>query len=322
MNEFSFINSIKQSHYKQSSLVKGVGDDGAVFRQQTQDIVTAVDTFVENIHFTRQTMPPFYIGYRALAANISDIAAMGGSPTFYLVSIIIPKTWSEKECLEIFSGMEEIGKEYRMDLIGGDTVSGSELAISITVIGYVNRGQARYRNLAKHHDVVFVTGTLGDSRAGLHMLLNQGDYINERYYKKRHQMPTPRVEFVNGLKSIPRMALNDISDGIANEAMEIAEASEVDICLVAEAIPVAQSFDQFTYQLQEKWKYFGGEDFEILGTVPTENWAQVQSVAAHVGVQVTEIGNVILPGTESGNVFLEKGSQVRSLTKSGYTHLR
>src|SRR5690625_3803632 len=84
MNEFYFINSIKQSHYKQSSLVKGVGDDGAVFRQQTQDIVTAVDTFVENIHFTRQTMPPFYIGYRALAANISDIAAMGGSPTFYL----------------------------------------------------------------------------------------------------------------------------------------------------------------------------------------------------------------------------------------------
>src|SRR5690625_5663650 len=111
------------------------------------------------------------------------------------------------------------------------------------------------------------------------------------------------------------MALNDISDGIANEAMEIAEASEVEICLVADAILVALSFDQFTYQLQEKWKYFCGEDFEILGTVPTENWAQVQSVAAHVGVQVTEIGNVILPGTESGNVFLEKGSQVRSLTK-------
>ena len=321
MDEFSFINSIKQSLYKQSSLVKGVGDDAAVFRQQTQDIVTAVDTFVENIHFTRQTMPPFYIGYRALVANISDIAAMGASPAFYLVSIIIPKTWTENECMEIFSGMKKVGKEYRMDLIGGDTVSGSELSISITVIGYVNRGQARYRSVAKDQDVVFVTGTLGDSRAGLHMLLNQGDYINESYFKERHQMPTPRIDFVNGLQQIPRMALNDISDGIANEATEIAEASEVDIHLVEEAIPLAESFDQFSDHLQEKWKYFGGEDFEILGTVPLKNWSHVQSVADRVGIQVTEIGKVVLPRKESGNVYLQKGNQVRPLTKNGYTHL-
>lgn len=321
MDEFSFINKVKQPFYKQSSLVKGVGDDAAVFRQQTKDIVTAVDTFVENIHFTRATMPPFYIGYRALAANISDIAAMGATPTFYLVSIIIPKTWTENECTAIFTGMKSIAKRYQMDLIGGDTVSGNELSISITVIGYVNGERARYRHLAKHKDVVFVTGTLGDSRAGLHMLLNQGNYRDEDYFKKRHQMPTPRVEFVNGLKDIPRMALNDVSDGVANEATEIAEVSQVDIYLVEEAIPIAPSFDQFPYTLQEKWKYFGGEDFEILGTVPIENWSQVQSVAEKVDLQVTEIGYVTLPRKESGSVFLEKGNQVHSLNKDGYTHL-
>src|SRR5690625_7583125 len=119
-----------------------------------------------------------------------DIVGIGSRPGVFFGTIIIPKTWTENECMEIFSGMKKVGKEYRMDLIGGDTVSGSELSISITVIGYVNRGQARYRNLAKHHDVVFVTGTLGDSRAGLLMLLNKGDKQNKRYYKKKHQMHT------------------------------------------------------------------------------------------------------------------------------------
>ena len=162
MDEFSFINLIKQDYYTQSTLIKGVGDDGAVFRQSSKDIVTAMDTFVEDIHFSRKTMRPFYIGYRALAANISDLAAMGASPAFYLVSIIIPKSWSEDELLQIFTGMKTLAKTFNMDLIGGDTVSGQQLSISITVIGYVQRGKARYRSSAQDGDIVFVTGTLGD----------------------------------------------------------------------------------------------------------------------------------------------------------------
>src|SRR5690625_2260349 len=133
-----------------------------------------------------------------------DIVGIGSRPGVFFGTIIIPKTWTENECMEIFSGMKKVGKEYRMDLIGGDTVSGSELSISITVIGYVNRGQARYRSVAKDQDVVFITGTLGDSRAGLHMLLNQGDYINESYFKERHEMTTPRIEFVKGIQKIDR----------------------------------------------------------------------------------------------------------------------
>src|SRR5690625_3696014 len=97
MDEFTFIDSIKQNVYKQPTIVKGIGDDGAVFRQTTKDIVTALDTFVEGIHFTRETITPYQLGYRVLATNLSDLAAMGALPAFYLVSITIPKTWNEKE---------------------------------------------------------------------------------------------------------------------------------------------------------------------------------------------------------------------------------
>src|SRR5690625_4792534 len=169
MDEFQFIDSIKPKSYTQHSIEKGIGDDAAVFRSMTYDTVTAVDTFVEDIHFSKKTMKFYHIGYRALAANISDMAAMGAEPKFYLVSITIPPGTSSKELQQMYSGMKEIATDYKMDLIGGDTVSGKQLVVCITIIGFVSRGKARYRSHASVGDIVFVTGTLGDSQAGLHI---------------------------------------------------------------------------------------------------------------------------------------------------------
>src|SRR5690625_389178 len=117
MDEFSFINSIKPSTYRQSSMIKGIGDDAAVIRESAEDIVTAVDVFVENVHFSRETMNPFHIGYRALAANLSDMAAMGATPTYYLVGAVVPKNWSSGELHEIFKGMRHLADKYAVDLI-------------------------------------------------------------------------------------------------------------------------------------------------------------------------------------------------------------
>src|SRR5699024_7772372 len=105
MNEFEFIDSIKQGQYRHPSIVKGIGDDAAVFRSSYQDIVTAVDSFVENVHFSRKTMDPYHIGYRILATNISDMAAMGAEPISYLTSIIIPNDWNDQELREIYQGL-------------------------------------------------------------------------------------------------------------------------------------------------------------------------------------------------------------------------
>src|SRR5690625_2364575 len=306
MDEFSFINTIKQQSYKQSSLQKGVGDDAAVFREFNQDIVTAVDVFVDNIHFSRQTMQPFHIGYKALAANISDLAAMGANPVYYLVAIVIPTTWKDEDITEIFSGMQLLANQYGLDLIGGDSVSGSELTISVTVIGYVNKNKARYRHQAKDDDVVFVTGTLGESRAGLHILQNNQRYKNEQYFIKRHQQPIPRIHFASALTNISRVSLNDISDGIANEAAEIAEASGVSIHLLEDKIPIDPSFTQFDRDNQYEWKYFGGEDFELLGTVSKQDWPKVKKAAAETNTKLTKVGFVTANG--KGNVYVHNSN--------------
>src|SRR5690625_40096 len=325
MDEFQFINKIKQDFYVQPSLHKGIGDDAAVIRENGQDIVTAVDIFVENIHFSRQTMQPFHIGYKALAANISDLAAMGATPAYYLVAVVIPKKWSEMELAEIFSGMQLLADRHNLDLIGGDTVSGNELTISITVIGYVNKDKARYRDQAKDGDIVFVTGTLGDSRAGLHILENPQTckYKDEQYFIKRHQQPTPRIHFASALNNISRVTLNDISDGIANEAAEIAEASNVAIHLYDEKIPVHPSFKQFNPYDQYQWKYFGGEDFELLGTVPADDWPKVKNAAQQTNTKLNKIGYVLANGQGIGKVYIHSANNVTSfLPKKGYTHLK
>lgn len=322
MDEFSFIDSIKQNTYHQPSLIKGIGDDAAVFRQPTDDIVTAVDTFVEGVHFTRDTMPAYYIGYKALAANLSDLAAMGAKPVFYLVSITIPRKWTEQELTLVYSGMKTLAEAYQMDLIGGDTVSGDTFVLSITVIGYVKRNQARFRDQARPGDVVFVTGTLGDSQAGLHLLLNGGNYTDRAYYINRHQQPTPRVTFALGLTGLSRLALNDVSDGIANEAAEIAEASGVSVVLKEKNIPVHESFNLFPQMFQEKWKYFGGEDYELIGTVAPQDYQHIKKVAAKNKLRVSKMGYIKSNRSNKNTVFLETDHTRFILNKHGYTHLK
>ncbi|ASN07075.1 thiamine-phosphate kinase [Virgibacillus necropolis] len=320
MDEFSFIQSIKQDTYRQPSLLKGVGDDAAVFRQSSEDVVIAVDTFVEHVHFSKETMKPFHIGHRVLAANISDIAAMGGRPAFYLVSIVIPKHSTTIERNELFAGMRSLSDRYKMDLIGGDTVSGQEMSISVTVIGYVPQKKARYRSDAREDDIVFVTGTLGDSQAGFHILNNPGKYSDAFYYIDKHRMPIPQVEFAQQLEVIDRVALNDISDGIGNEASEIAEASNVSLYLYEEKLPTSESYKQFPLELQEKWKLFGGEDFELVGTVSKDNWDLVQDTAKEIGIHVTEIGYV--SHYRNNHVYLHKDNQLVPLKKDGYNHFK
>lgn len=320
MNEFQFIDTVKQQTYKQGSLIKGIGDDAAVIRPSSHDIVTAVDTFVDHIHFSNKTMDPYHIGYRALAANISDMAAMGAEPKFYLVSITIPTGMKQEMLKEIYRGMKAIGNEHKMDLIGGDTISGNTLAISVTIIGYVVRGKARFRHDAKEDDIVFVTGTLGDSRAGLYLLLNGLNMNGKDFFVRRHKQPAPRVAFAKSLEPLKRVALNDISDGIANELREIAEASKTTIIISDDKMPVSEYFSQFSSSQQYDWKYFGGEDFELVGTAAEEDWQFIRQCAQKLALRVTKIGKVAYNKGRQGQVFIRQNRRVKALKNKGYIH--
>lgn len=320
MKEFEFIRAIKQTSYAQPSLIKGIGDDAAVFRQNTEDIVTAVDTFVEGVHFTRETMDPYHVGYRALAANVSDMAAMGAMPVMCLVSVAVPATWKAEERLAVMDGIQAMAKPYHIDIIGGDTVSSDTFVLSITIIGYVDRQKVRYRSTAKAGDLVFVTGTLGDSAAGLSILLEEVNMQNNRsYYIKRHHLPEPRVDFTQALATVDRVTLNDVSDGIASELHEIAEASNVSIYVRDKTIPVSSHYHTFPEELQSHWKYFGGEDFEIVGTVAPHLWEGVQRAAAHTDTRITAIGYVTVG---EGLVYVERDEMYSLLPKDGYEHTK
>lgn len=321
MEEFSFIESIRQSYYKQSSLIKGIGDDAAVLRNPSQDLIVSVDTLAEEVHFSRTTMSLFDIGYKALAANVSDLAAMGARPAFYLVSIAISEEWSMSDVQEIFRGMRCLGDAFGMDLIGGDTVSSNSLVVSVTVMGYTDTGRACYRSTAQENDVVFVTGTLGDSAAGLHFLLNpELVHENRAYFEERHQRPSPRTLFANELARSVRVTLNDISDGIASEANEIAEASDQDLQIQYEKIPVHEGLKHF--EQSKSWVLSGGEDFELIGTVARKDWPFVQQAAEKANILVTEIGVVSRKIAEQGQAWLNNGGKIEQLQKSGYNHFK
>lgn len=322
MDEFSLINKIKQSYYRQASLIKGVGDDGAVFRETAEDIVTVTDMFVEGVHFTRQTMTPKQIGYKALAGNLSDLAAMGAKPMFYLVSIVVPSSWQE-DVIALYKGMESIAKTFQIDLIGGDTVSGEQLTVSITMIGRVLSERVRYRSLAKPGDILFVTGTLGDSQAGLFLLQSKQTFRNEQYFIKRHQYPFPRVSFSLALEEIDRIAFNDISDGLMSEAKEIAIASGVNLVIDDSLIPIDPNYYQFNLKQQEEWKLFGGEDFELLGATSPRNWERIKMIAKNTNTPVTKIGYVesLNHKDEDGEVFLIVKGKKKIVNRRGYTHL-
>lgn len=324
MKEFDFIKSITPKTLKQPGIIKGIGDDAAILRYPYEDMIVTVDTMVESVHFSKKTTSPFHIGYRSLAANISDIAAMGGKPAAYLVSIIIPKDWEDKSLNEIYKGMSQLAKEFHMDLIGGDTVDGKQLAVSITVFGTVPRDKARYRNTARDGDIVFVTGTLGGSACGLHVLLNKPACRYRKFQRviNKHQMPAPRVDFIQACQSLDRMALNDVSDGIANEANEIAEASNKVLYLEYDKIPYKKELLHFSEEQQIEWKLSGGEDFEIVGTIAEKDWTTLKEKAKQTNTNVTAIGKVINDPNKNASVWLKKDGKRHVLQKSGYTHLR
>lgn len=324
MDEFSLIEQIKPKAYRQNKLIKGIGDDAAVIRMGNNDTVVAVDTFIEGVHFTKETLSPWQIGYRLLAVNLSDLAAMGAKPHFYLVSIVIPNEVSDHDVMEIFSGMDQLAKQYDIDLIGGDTVSGDKLTLTVTIIGSVPKDKARLRSDARSGDVVFVTGTLGDSAAGLDLLLKNVSVDIDKQIKNelilKHQLPNPRVQFALAIRELERVALNDISDGLANELHEIAESSEVTIEIDDEKIPLSEGLRMFPAERVEFYKYFGGEDFELVGTVSEKKFPLLKEIAENSSLTITEIGSVSYNKERNENVWIRKNGTVQPLQKKGYVH--
>lgn len=336
MDEFALIrhlNRIALEADKDAQVIVGIGDDAAIVRPLPKtDTVLACDAMVDGIHFAPDTMLPFHVGHKALVSNISDMAAMGANPRFALVTLVVPQQMDVPRLQGIYEGLYSCAKEYGVAIIGGDTVSTTgPLTISVTITGEVEQGRTLLRSNAKPGDVVFLTGPVGLSAAGLHYLLSQGsitramadarDHI--KVIIRGHQLPSAQVAAGRLLaQSDMRISLNDVSDGLASEAFELAEASGARIVLEAAKIPVHPSLLQYAQSSERSvwdWILYGGEDYQLLGTVGASDWPELQSSFSDHRLALHPIGRVEASPTPAVEWITPEAHRA-VLEKKGYNH--
>ncbi|XID92868.1 thiamine-phosphate kinase [Paenibacillaceae bacterium WGS1546] len=311
----------------------GIGDDAAVVAGVPgQDWLVAVDTMVETVHFRNETMDAEDVGYKALAANVSDIAAMGGEPRFALASVSVPPSWDESRMKRLYDGLYECAERYGVAVIGGDTTSAPrDLVVSVTVVGTAEAGKAIRRGGAQPGQSVFLTGPTGLAAAGLHALMKKaGEEARGRSapavpagLAQAHRRPSPsvkagRILLENGWAD----ALNDVSDGVASEAWEIAEASGVRLLLKESMLPLSGAMSAYARDnglAPLDLALYGGEDYVLLGTVDPRHEAAMRERFRTEGLPLFFIGEVEagLPGVELASG--DNGTR-QPVAKRGYNH--
>ena len=265
---------------KTNKIIKSVGDDAAVLSlASNQQLVTSIDTLVSGVHFPTNTAP-FDIAYKALAVNLSDLAAMGSKPEWFTLALTLAEI--DHAWLNEFSrGLKTLAEKSDIALVGGDTTSGP-LAISIQVMGSVATGKALYRSGAKQGDKIYVTGTLGDGAAGLASIQNKLELTIEHaeYCHQRLNRPTPRLIESNLIKNFVSACI-DVSDGLLQDLSHILEQSEIsgseqvlgsEQALGAKIdlsqIPLSDALTSIPYQQAIDFALTGGDDYELLFTIP------------------------------------------------------
>ena len=332
VGEFRLIETLTQGiKLTQKSSVIGVGDDAAVLDPQGKQMVVTTDFLLEGIHFDLTYHPLKHLGYKAVVVNLSDVYAMNARPTQITVSIGLSKRFSLEDVQEFYSGIYLACERYGVDLVGGDTTSSlTGMAISVTALGVVDKDKVSLRSGAKVTDLICVTGDLGSAYMGLQLLerekrvfegnpnvqpqLKGYDYILERFLKPEARKQL--IELLDEAQIVPTSMI-DISDGLSSELMHICKSSKVGCRLYLEKIPI----DQVTHKMASELNIdpvvaalSGGEDYELLFTVPLELHDKISSMD---GVRV--IGHI----TEEklgAKLVTPQGTEVQ-LTAQGWNAL-
>ncbi|SEA38287.1 thiamine-phosphate kinase [Desulfuromusa kysingii] len=291
LEEFELIRWIQQQAGNGAHLALGIGDDCSIQPQQPdRDLLTSIDLLIEDIHFKREWSNMFDLGRKSAAVNISDIAAMGGTPQSVFLGIGRPKTIDDTEIKEFLSGFLAEIKTYGAVLTGGDSCgSPGPLMISVTVQGEVPTGDAICRQGASYGDAIYVSGSLGDSALALHQL--QHGRQPDAYLKQRFHTPTPRVALGQELsKRHLATAMLDVSDGLIADLGHILAASNVGAELNLDAIPLSAAFKRLLDDDSAliDFALAGGEDYELVFTSPLKDLDQ----HINLPLAVTRIGSI------------------------------
>jgi len=314
IGELGFIEWVRKNFKTPGKdVIVGIGDDTAVIKDKDGYFLVTKDLLIEDVHF-KISFDPFLLGRKSMAVNISDIASMGGEPLYSFLGIGFPKELSWEWIEKFMLGMREICDKYKVFLIGGDTCSSPKLFISITLIGKTDK--VVLRSSAREGDYIYVTGKLGDSGAGLYILLNNlnSEDSHYKYLIERHLNPTPRVEEGRFLKDIASSMI-DLSDGLSIDLHNLCRESKVGALIYGDRIPISDELKKFCAEINEDTLRFalqGGEDYELLFTSSKELERKViESISA------TLIGRI--EEREKG-IRILKGGKEENLPRSGWEH--
>ncbi|KGQ54533.1 thiamine monophosphate kinase [Gallibacterium anatis str. Avicor] len=269
-----------------------VGDDCAITEiKPNRRLALTTDTLVEGTHFL-PSISAADLAYKAVAVNLSDLAAMGAEPAWISLALTLPKI-DEQWLSEFSQSLFQILDHYNVDLIGGDTTKGT-LSLTITAHGLVAKDKILCRHTAKPGDWIYVSGTLGDSAAGLQLLLQQSKIENDdqRYLLQRHLRPIPRVLMGMELAGIANAAI-DLSDGLISDLQHILERSQCGAVIELDKLPLSKPLlNQFSLEQAQKFALAGGEDYELCFTVAEAMRAKMEQTLRYLDVEYHCIGQI------------------------------
>lgn len=328
LGEFGLIERIKQILGEKSpGEVVGVGDDTAVLKVSGDKLLLATcDVQIEGRHFLREKITPYQLGKRVAAINLSDIAAMGGVPTYALASLALPTQTTVEFIEELYQGMKDFFGHFGAYVVGGNLArSSKEIFIDVTLLGEVEPERVILRSGARPGDVVLVTGVLGNAAAGLQVLLGninidrlRVDSLIEAYLTPEPQVHVGQV--LTNLQCVTAMA--DVSDGLAGDITRICEASRVGVEIWINKLPISELTRKLADQNSKNpldWALYGGEDYQLLFTVPPYEVKKVMTaIREETGIEVTSVGSILK--NEEGKKLVQADGAVFPLESKSWDH--
>lgn len=327
IGEFRLIQRLKKKKFfSYPSILKGIGDDCAVVKtSNSQSLLITCDLLLEGVHFNLAYTDSYQLGKKALAVNLSDIAAMGGIPLYYLVSLGLPPTLPLDFVDNLYKGMKEMSEEYKISLIGGNLSSSKKVFIDITMIGLSPPEEIIYRNGAQTGDVILVTGTLGDSSLGLTVLKSKKKKKKTPALLKimeKHLTPKPRLKEGRFLAAHQlASAMIDISDGLILDLQHLLNESKKGAEIWIDKLPISPQTIYYS-QIYKKdpvtLALTGGEDYELLFTLPKKMFKRYQELSQNLPLDATIIGKIT---SEKGKIHLiKKDGSLYHLKGKGFLH--
>ena len=327
IGEFGLIESISKNCLAlRDGVVRGIGDDCAVYQSSPgRVLLLTTDMLVENVHFLRRSITPFQLGRKAVAVNLSDIAAMGGNPLVALISLGIPPDRAVEEIHELYRGMRDMCGRYEVSIVGGDTVASQEdLIINVCLIGEADEREVLYRSGARPGDRIYLTGVVGDSAAGLAVLKGEitAPESLAAHFLKAHNEPDPLIETGRTIAASHRAsAMIDLSDGLAADLGHIGEQSGVGALLFENKIPLSRELKDLAGHADRTPLDFalsGGEDYVLLVTVPAKNTGEFEQACRQQNTtSLFQVGEI---QQDKGIRIKHEDGSVEELVHRGFDH--